>query len=61
MQKDGVGLYRALGWRGTGESWEWSSDDHAAKKQTSISAEKSIRGKGGKLIVGRSRCRDMPA
>ena len=29
MQSEGVGLYRALGWRGTGESWEWSSDEHA--------------------------------
>ena len=31
MQSEGVGLYKALGWRGTGESWEWSSDEHAAK------------------------------
>ena len=34
MQREGVGLYRALGWRGDGESWEWSSDEHAAQGST---------------------------
>ena len=32
MQSEGVGLYIALGWRGTGESWEWSSDEHADRR-----------------------------
>jgi hypothetical protein len=46
MQRDGVGLYRALGWRGTGESWEWNSDEHATLEQISVLTEKPRRKKG---------------
>ena len=54
-------MYKALGWRGTGESWEWGSDEHAAQRQTPVWAEKSTRGKEGKVTAGRLRCTDMPA
>ena len=60
MQKDGVGLYRALGWRGTERAGSGARMRHAAQEQTSVLAEKS-RGEKGKVTAGRSRCRDMPA
>ena len=31
MQKDGPGLYEALGWSQVGESWEWDSSDAAVQ------------------------------
>ena len=43
MQSEGVGLYRALGWRGTGESWEWSSDEHAAQGHFLVLTEESTK------------------
>ena len=59
MQREGVGLYRALGWSGTGESWEWSSDEHAAQGQYSVLTEESTKKKEGKSTAGRYR-EDMP-
>ena len=50
MQKDGVGLYRALGWGCTGEGWGWGSGEHASQKQTSVWAEKPMRGEKGSWL-----------
>ena len=43
MYEDDVGLYTALGWQGTGESWECGSDEHASREKTLVTAEKSTR------------------
>ena len=64
MQSEGVGLYRALGWRGTGESWEWSSDEHAAQGHSLVLTEESTKekeGKSAKEKEGKPRYKgDMP-
>ena len=59
MQRDGVGLYRALGWRDTGESWEWNSDEHAALGQISVLTEKPRWEKRKESTAGHYRG-DMP-
>ena len=64
MQREGVGLYRALGWRGDGESWEWSSDEHAAQETTrspgnlTESGQKKERKSAARCRVGDRE--DMP-
>ena len=45
MRREGIGLYRALGWSGNEESWEWSSDEHAAQGHSPVLSEESARQK----------------
>ena len=61
MQSEGVGLYKALGWRGTGESWEWSSDEHAAQGHSLVLTGESTKekeGKSAKEKEGESRSKE---
>lgn len=50
MQREGVGLYRALGWRGTKWSWDWSLDEHATQEYPLTLSEESARKKRAKVI-----------
>ena len=56
MQREGVGLYKALGWRGNEQSWEWSSDEHAPQESTRSSGNltESTQGKDRKSAA---RCK----
>ena len=42
MQKDGPGLYKALGWRQVGESWEWDSSDAAVQALAAAAANVAV-------------------